>query len=343
MLTLRMLADEAPVDVPLVLSGYGPVGQAFVAHLGEHAPAVAARYGVALRVAAVRASTGQCDLSPTAGVPPRISWGPLESIEEVLARTGTSVFLQAIPSSPALAEHAAREAITALRLGVHVVTATKIHLLSHWGTLAAAARAGNALVRISGATGAALPAGDLARVSLRGLDCESIRGCPNGVVTFVLDRLAAGAPLREAVAEAQRRGIAEADPSADLSGADTATKLRLLAATLWGWDPAGIEVNAEAIDAGSAAAAVAATGRGHRLRMVGEARLDEPHIVRVVLAETAPGDPLFGLVGPEKAMTFACREAGAIVVSGGRSSPIGAALAMLKDTLDVIVPRVGFG
>ncbi len=342
MLTLVMPEAVVLADTPLVLSGYGRVGQAFAAHLGEHGRAIAARYAVDLRVVAVRASTGQCDLDHATGVPPRDTWGPLAPIEETIARTGARALVQAIPSSPALAEHAALEAITALRLGVHVVTATKSHLLSHWRALDAAARAGKALVRISGATGAALPAGDLARVSLRGLDCESIRGCPNGVVTFILDRLAVGQRLPEAVAEAQHCGIAEADPSADLSGADAATKLRLLAATLWGWNPANIEVSAQPIVGDTAAAAVAAVRRGRRLRMVGEARLDEPNRVRVVLAETEPGDPLFGLVGPAKAVTFACREAGEVVVSGGRSSPIGAALAMLKDTLDVTVPRVGF-
>ncbi|MYU20259.1 homoserine dehydrogenase, partial [Streptomyces sp. SID8361] len=69
-------------------------------------------------------------------------------------------------------------------------------------------------------------------------------------------RLADGEPLPDAVAEAQRRGIAEADPTADLSGADAAVKVRLLAALLWGWDATAVRTEAgPGIDAGTAEAA----------------------------------------------------------------------------------------
>jgi homoserine dehydrogenase len=311
-------------DTPVVLSGYGPVGQAFVG-----------RPGVAVR--AIRASTAQCDVDGS--VPPRHDWSPLEPLADTLRRTEAQVLVQAIPSSMALRDHAAAEAITALEQGVHVVTATKSHLLTHWGALEQAARAGGSAIGISGATGAALPAGDLARAGVRGLGCTTIRACPNGTATFVLDRIAAGDTLDAAVIEAQRRGIAEADPTADLSGYDASTKVRLLAALLWGWDPTTTRVRAQAIDAESAQPAVA----GMKLRAVAGAGLAEPGVVRVRIEATSPGDPLHALVGPEKAVVFGCPDAGDIVVSGGRSSPVGAALAMLKDVLAITTPRIGYG
>ncbi|MFK0003028.1 hypothetical protein ACIQTZ_18810 [Paenarthrobacter sp. NPDC090520] len=52
----------------------------------------------------------------------------------------------------------------------------------------------------------------------RGLGCETIRACPNGTSTFILDLLARGMGLDAAILEVQGRGIAEADPQADLSG-----------------------------------------------------------------------------------------------------------------------------
>jgi homoserine dehydrogenase len=247
-----------------------------------------------------------------------------------------------MPSSSELSGHAADEAVVALRRGVHVVTATKCHLLSHWRALEAAALEGGSLIRISGATGAALPAGDLARTGLRGMGCASIRGCPNGTVTYVLDRLSARDSLQDAVEEAQRRGIAEADPSSDLSGEDAATKVRLLAALLWGWDPADVRVETAPVEEGTAELAVRAALAGRRLRAVASAHADRPLLVRVRLEETEPGDPLHGLAGPEKAVVFECPGAGDVVVAGGRSSPLGAALAMLKDTIDVTAIRRGF-
>jgi homoserine dehydrogenase len=334
--------DEQPTEVPLVLSGYGPVGREFARHLASHEEDLARAYGVRLRVAAIRGSADEIRLGVGGPIPARDAWGVRGDLGETLDETGAGVLVQAIPSSAALRDIAAREAITALERGVHVVTATKTHLLSHWTRLEAAARTGGAMIRISGATGAALPGGDLARVGMRGLDCETIRACPNGTVTYVLDRLAEGSSLDDAVAEAQRRGIAEADPSADLSGSDSATKARLLAALLWGWDPAAIGVDAEAVDAATADLAAAAVRGGRRLRAVASARRDEPLRVRVALEETEVGDPLHSLVGPEKAIVFGCRDAGDVVISGGRSSPIGAALAMVKDVIDVTAVRGGF-
>ncbi|MGN3953716.1 homoserine dehydrogenase [Streptomyces sp. WAC8370] len=326
----------------VVLAGYGPVGQAFADRLQRDSAALAHRHGVRPRVAAVRASTAQCATGADGSVPPRPQWGPLRPLGETFERTGARVFVQAVPSTPGVRQRAAEEAVAALRRGIHVVTATKSHLLTHWRELAEAARAGGSTIRTSGATGAALPAGDLARTSLRGLDCRTVRACPNGTVTFVLDRLAEGGTLADAVRAAQLRGIAEADPSADLSGEDAATKVRLLAALLWGWDPAEVRVRAQPVDAAAAARARDAAARSRRLRAVAGASADEPGVVRVRLEETEPGDPLHALSGPEKAVVFGCPDAGDVTVSGGRSSPVGAALALVKDTVEVTAPRTGF-
>ncbi|MFD0351575.1 hypothetical protein ACFQ0M_46980 [Kitasatospora aburaviensis] len=64
------------------------------------------------------------------------------------------------------------------------------------------------------------------------------------------------------------------------------------------------------MDGRSAAAALAAAARGNRLRAVAGASADEPLVVRVGLEETAPGDPLHALAGPEKAVVYGCPEAG---------------------------------
>ncbi|MGW4544973.1 homoserine dehydrogenase [Streptomyces violaceorubidus] len=327
----------------VVLAGYGPVGQAFVDRLARDGETLARRHGVRPRVAAVRASDAQCAPGGDGSLPPRSKWEPMRPLDETFDRTGARVFVQAVPSSPGLRERAALEAVTALRRGIHVVTATKSHLLTHWRELDAAARAGGSMIRISGATGAALPAGDLSRTSLRGLDCRTIRACPNGTVTFVLDRLADGDTLNDAIRAARLRGIAEADPSADLSGEDAATKVRLLAALAWGWDPAEVRVRAQPVDGSTAARALDAASRSRRLRAVAGASLAEPGIVRVRLEETESGDPLHALTGPEKAVVFGCPDAGDVTVSGGRSSPVGAALALVRDTVEVTAPRTGFG
>jgi len=216
-----------------------------------------------------------------------------------------------------------------------VVTATKSHILSHWRDLERAAEVGGSRIRISGATGAALPMADMARVALRGMGCTAVRACPNGTSNFVLDELARGVELPAAVLAAQRRGIAEADPSADLSGKDAATKVRLIAGLLWNWDVSGIAVEVEMFDSTTSARALAAADQGLRLRAVACASLDQPMVVAVRLEAVPPANPLFSIAGPEKGAVFSCPDAGDITVQGGRSSPKGAAFAMLKDVFNL--------
>ncbi|WP_190823101.1 homoserine dehydrogenase [Saccharopolyspora pogona] len=312
------------IEVPIVLVGYGPVGREYAGLIRQHRAQWRDQYGADLRVVAVRGRSSQAEIADA--VPPREQWAPAEEVAGLLARTGARVLAQAVPSDGG--EQPALDALQALRQGAHVVTATKSHLLTHWRQLDETARRAGRSVRISGATGAAMPAGDLARSVLRGFDVRAVQGCLNGTATFVLDQIAAGQELAGAVAEAQRLGIAEADPTADLTGKDAATKLRLLAGLLWDWDPADTAVEAEPIGE-----PLPAADGGHRLRQVASASRDEPGLVRVELRAEPVAGPLGALVGPEKAVRYDCGDAGAVAVTGGRSSPGGAALAMIKDTL----------
>ncbi|AXJ09988.1 homoserine dehydrogenase [Arthrobacter sp. PM3] len=314
--------------VPLLLSGYGNVGQSFVnlVPLQE----------TGIHVAGIRGHHTEVRLGEEPVVPERSSWEPLGSIDDALTATRAAVLVQALPSSEEAHSRATHEAIAALRRGVHVVTATKSHLVSHWRELQRAAEIGRSRIRISGATGAALPAADLARLGVRGLGCNAVRACPNGTSTFVLDQLSGGAGLADAILEAQRRGIAESDPSADLSGQDAATKVRLMTGLVWGWDVSRMKVQLDPIDHTASARALAAAGQGRRLRAVASASLDRPMLVSVRLESVAAQDPLRHIAGPEKAVVFVCPDAGDITVQGGRSSPQGAAVAMLKDVLNLV-------
>ncbi|MFC0458034.1 hypothetical protein ACFFGR_15970 [Arthrobacter liuii] len=188
--------------MPLVLSGFGPVGQAFAETVLEQ--------DCGLRIAAVRGHTAEVFPAPGSVVPERSSWMPLRPIGETLALAGAGILVQALPSSVEAHAHALEEASAALRSGVDVVTATKSHILSSWRDLERAAAEGKSRIRISAATGAALPTADLARVALRGMGCAVVRACPNGTSTFVLDQLC------KALAAAQQglrlRAVAGAHP-----------------------------------------------------------------------------------------------------------------------------------
>lgn len=322
--------------VQIALLGYGPVARDFIVLLGERDEDLRRRHGVALAVTGIRAESQEVILRPGVSgpeaVPARDAWAPAGDLGKFLAATAASIAVQAIPSSDGLVETATTQVLTAFDAGMDVVTATKTHLVRRWGILAEAGIRTGRRVRISGATGAALPAADLARISLRGFPCRAIRGSLNGTSSFVLEQLGTGGSVADAIGVAQSHGIAEADPSNDLDGRDAASKLVLLANLLWGLGASIDAVEREPIDESAAVRAVEAVRDGRRLRAIAMAEADTGRL-EVRLEALEAGDPLFPLSGPEKAVAFDCGAVGQIVVSGGRSSPRGAAHAMLKDLL----------
>lgn len=162
----------------------------------------------------------------------------------------------------------------ALLQGKQVVSANKAAVASRWEEFAPflGADDGPAQLRIGAAVGGAVPMIEAVRRH-RGRILE-LRGIVNGTCNYVLDRLECGDSFADAVVAAQAAGFAEADPTVDLSGADSAHKLLILArsAVSDGRAPArfrrhGIEhVNAEDVGA--------AGSRGRRLRLVARARFD---------------------------------------------------------------------
>lgn len=316
----------------MVLLGHGPVARAFLDLVDERHDEIAARHGVALAVSGVRTASQEV-LLEDGRLPPRDAWSTVGSLDTFLAATGAHVAVQAIPSRDDLVETAVDQVVAAFAAGMDVATATKSHLVRRWSALDAAARQTGRRLRISGATGAALPAADVARQSLRGFPCERIRGSLNGTSSFVLDRLAEDVSLADAVAAAQAAGIAEANVSSDLDGSDAASKLVLLANLLWGRGLSIDDVAREPIDERAAARAGRAARDRRRLRAVATA--DANGAAGVRLEEIDAGDPLYPILGPEKAVAYDCGSIGQIVLSGGRASPRGAAHALLKDVLNL--------
>jgi homoserine dehydrogenase len=330
-----------PINVALF--GYGPVARDFVELVEECGPELRRRYGIRISLTGIRGATQQIVLgaggqTQSAAVPPRDSWQPVAGLEDFLIATAASIVVQAIPSSEQLVDIATAQALAAFEARVDVVTATKSHLARRWGLIADAASRTGCRIRISAATGAALPAADVARLSLRGFRCLRIRGALNGTSTFVLERVAAGEALASAIALAQSRGIAEADPTDDLDGSDAASKLVLLANLLWDRRASLDEVQREGIVDSSAIRAVRAVRDGRRLRSVAAAD-GETGRLEVRLEALNPDDPLYSLSGSEKAVAYDCGPQGEIIVSGGRSSLRGASQAILKDVLSLALDR----
>ncbi|MBU1324938.1 MAG: hypothetical protein KJ676_06810 [Alphaproteobacteria bacterium] len=122
----------------------------------------------------------------------------------------------------------------ALSRGVHVASGNKQAVVEDLFPLARQAHRGGVRLGIAACVGGGAPMIETVRAARAHAPIVAIEAVLNGTVNFLLNRLAQGADFDEAVAEAQALGLAEVDPSADLSGRDAAAKLAILAAEAFG-------------------------------------------------------------------------------------------------------------
>jgi homoserine dehydrogenase len=170
-------------------------------------------------------------------------------------------------------EEPARSLIAAaLRNKKSVVTANKLVIARHGAELIQIAKENGVTLHFSAAVGGAVPMLEIAN-RLRQTGClQCLEGVVNGTCNFVLDRLGVGLSFAEAVQRAQALGFAEADPTLDLDGSDTAHKLVLLARAAFDTDLRFDDVERQGIldvDGNSVQRARAA---GKVIRLVGRLR-----------------------------------------------------------------------
>jgi len=325
------------------LLGYGRVGRAFWKTVAANREELKRRHGLGLEIVLVRRSATQAEPNAEDREPAR--WIGAGGIGETVRRLRIDTVVQAVPGTLANAAETRDQLVQAMDAGADVVTATKPPLVAFWSELDHAAAAGGRCIRISAAAGAALPAVDLCRRALRALPCVSVRACLNGTTGFVLNQLRAGLSRQAALHLAVAKGICEPNPTDDLSGRDAAMKIVILANLLWRTPRALSEVTIEGIPGDVQSRQEVAAAAGRVLRSVAVARLEPSASLRVGLEELDPQDPLARLEGAEKGVTFECGPCGSITVTGGYSSPEGAAFAMLKDVVNLATGdrAIGFG
>ena len=159
----------------------------------------------------------------------------------------------------------------ALLGGRAVVSANKALVAQRWRALSRFTTGVERRLRYSAAVGGEVPV--LETVESLAHEVSAVRAVINGTCNFVLDRLEGGASLDEAVREAQAQGFAEADPRGDLSGADAAHKLELIARSAF--RVAGpLRFNVSGIEAVSAGDIAKAREAGRRLRLVASCELE---------------------------------------------------------------------
>ena len=224
----------------------------------------------------------------------------------------------------------------ALRAGMHVVTANKGPIARAYRELDALATRHSRMLRFEATLADCLPVFTLRRAALPLAKIDAIRGIVSSTNNHILTAAAAGVPFADALAEAQRLGIAEADPRNDLEGHDAAAKATILANVLMGADVVPEDVTREPIDERVAQAARAAANNGDRVRPIIEiARRGAGVVASFGPRRLGPIDPLYAVDDFSMGLVFDTDLAGRVAVQLHDPHVEQVAYAILTDLLEI--------
>jgi homoserine dehydrogenase len=224
-----------------------------------------------------------------------------------------------------------------LRSGKSVVTANKQMLARRGAELFAAASDAGVQLRFEASVCAAIPVVKVLRESLIVTNVHRVLGIVNGTTNFILTRMEAGGSYADALAEAQRLGYAEADPTDDVSGADAAAKMAILATVAFGSRVGLEDVTYRGITSVSPATINAARELGMVVRLVGAASLVDGSVdVRVGPALVDRSHPLAAVDGAFNAVMLQGDAIREITLEGPGAGGVETASAVVADMVSVI-------
>ncbi len=228
-------------------------------------------------------------------------------------------------------------ALAALGSGKHVVTANKAMMARHGQLLAETAEAAGVALRFEAGVAGGIPAVKALTEGLAGNRIERLMGVMNGTCNYILTRMeATGAAYADVLADAQRLGYAEADPSFDVGGIDAAQKLALLVAIAFGCAVDFGSVEIEGIEHVSLTDIEHAADMGYRIKLLGVARMDGDGLeARMQPCLVPASSPLGQLDGVTNMVVAEGDFSGQIVLSGPGAGAGPTASAILGDVIDV--------
>lgn len=322
------------------LMGFGAVGRGVAGVLGEKERELR-KMGVRLPVVAVADSTSYTynpkglDLEgvlQTKAETRRV--GSLDKHSDLLADLDYDVLVDMTPTNIETGEPGRTCMLTALENGRHVVTSNKGPLAIMYRELMDTAAEYGAELRFEGSVGGAMPIINLARETLAGNRILAIEGVLNGTCNYILTRMTTeGLPYDQVLSEAQEIGIAEADPTLDVEGIDTACKLVILANSIMGRSATYRDVDVTGITHITPEALRLAYDDGYAVKLLGEVR-DET--LRVAPRLVPFGHPL-AVGGTLNVASLQTDLAGEITVTGKGAGSIETASAILSDLISIAV------
>ncbi|WP_105429840.1 homoserine dehydrogenase [Neorhizobium sp. T6_25] len=319
------MADALKVGI----AGLGTVGASLVRIIQTRANELATTCGRAIEITAVTAR----DRSRDRGIDiSGINW--FDTPEKMANEADIDVFVELIGGASGAAADSVRAALTR---GLHVVTANKALLAASGVELAKIAEEKSVLLNFEAAVAGGIPVIKALRESLTGNTVSRVYGIMNGTCNYILTRMEKeGLSFADCLKEAQRLGYAEADPTFDIEGNDTAHKLAILTTLAFGTQIAADEIYLEGISNISIEDIHAAADLGYRIKLLGVAQLTDSGIEQRVHPTMVPHDSVIAQVdGVTNAVAIESDILGELLMVGPGAGGNATASAVLGDIADI--------
>ena len=331
--------------VGLCFAGFGNVGQGLARILVRKERELAERWGLNCRTVAVvtrtrgaavsRDGLSLAELLARAERGEQLGTDRITPVEAALLPQ-TDVVLDVTPTNLKTGEPGLSVTRAALGSGRSVVTSNKGPVSLALEELRELARERGACFRFEGSVMSGTPSLNLAMESLAGCDISHVQGIVNGTTNYILTRMEEGCEYGEALAEAQEKGYAEADPSGDVDGWDAAVKAQILASVVLG-SPISLDaVDRTGISSITRSDVEAAASRGRRIKLIARAARTAGGVSASVSPTEIPlAPPLAGVGGATNALTFTTDNLRDVTIIGPGAGREETGQALLSDLIAV--------
>jgi len=313
----------------LGIAGLGTVGTGLLQLLHEHSARMAESVGRRIEVTGVSARTR----AKKRAVPIKdLAW--FDDAAELAASPSIDVFVELIGGDDGVAKTAVE---AALRAGKHVVTANKALLARHGTDLARLAEKSRVALNFEAAVAGGIPVIKTLREGLGANQIRRVYGILNGTCNYILTQMQEEhRSFADVLAEAQAKGYAEADPTFDVGGFDTAHKLSLLTSLAFGTRVGFEHIHIEGIQSITQADIEAADDLGYRIKLLGVALMTESGIEQRVHPAMVPKHSAIAEVsGVTNCVAIDGDFVGNLLLAGPGAGARATASAVASDILDI--------
>ena len=261
----------------------------------------------------------------------------LVSFKKMLQNRDIDVVIELTPTNKETGEPGMTHIKRSLEYGINVVTANKGPILLAYKELKNIAVKNDVQLGIGCTTGGALPSINGGMVDLAGAEILSIEGVLNGTTNFIINEMENnGSTYSEALKRAQQLGIAETNPTLDVEGWDTATKLLILTNVLMNEEKLLGDISVEGITNITPEEVKNCLAEGNKYKLVGKAIKENGKVqMTVKLEKLGPTHPFYGVYGKNKAVRYVSDVLGDLTIIGGASGVIPAGAAVLRDLINI--------